>query len=115
MEGFTEEQKIHVTAKLVQDVLSHGVDTAYSLVGGGASSSYTSSSSAAYSAAAAAASAHISDNNSDAGSVAGGGSYRVTLPFEDTLEDCFLLLQSPQLKVTWNRPAQTLISHTTAQ
>jgi hypothetical protein len=58
MEDLTEEQKIHVTAKLVQDVLSYAVDY---LGRKGRAEDHT--------------------------------------PFEEALEDSFLVLQSPLLKV----------------
>lgn len=70
-EGFTEEQKIHVTAKIVDDILGYAID-----------------------------SNSISSNPPTQKSSRKGDADTVTfVPYEETLEDAFLILRSPLLKI----------------
>lgn len=70
-EGFTEEQKIHVTAKIVDDILGYSID----------SNSI---------------SAHPAQQKSSRKGDADGVTF---VPYEETLEDAFLILRSPLLKI----------------
>lgn len=83
MESFTDEQKIHVTAKLVDDILSFAVDS--NVVG----NKKRSQSNIQKSRKSLPSSSEI---NASGDSIISGA-------FEDTLEDALMILRSPLLKV----------------
>ena len=77
-DGFSEEQKIHVTAKIVDDILSYAIDS------NTCSNNNNSNSN------------NMNNNNMDNDNTTNTST---SIPYEDTLEDAFLILRSPLLKI----------------